>query len=84
MDTLLLTLLTLSILELLVILAMVYVLCKHSKILDNQRTELMKQRARMNTFIDKSNPIRSRASPFVPETPDVSFDFSLLDLEDSL
>jgi hypothetical protein len=73
MDTLLLALLALSILEFMVILA-----------LDNQRTELMKQRARMNTFIDKSNPIRSRASPLVPEAPEVSFDFTIFDLEDTL
>lgn len=84
MDTLLLVLLMLSILEFMAIVVIIYVLCKHSKILDNHRTTLMKQRARMNTFMDNSNQIRSKASPLAPKAPEVSFDFTVFDLEDTL
>jgi hypothetical protein len=63
---------------------LIYALFKCFRTLDRHRTELMKMRARMNTYIEKGNSYRVKQSPFVSESKPAEFDFTIFDLDDPL
>lgn len=68
-----------------VLLVVAYVLVRHSRSLERARIERMQLRARMNSFMEKGNPIRARVNPLKTTKPaEVEFDFSIFDLDDTL
>lgn len=64
----------------------VMVLIRHSKSLEESRTEDQRLRADLNKFsqgIRLTTP-RARVSPVIKPNPKPEFDFSILDLDDSI